>query len=76
MHVAGAISVPFYTVNDYAAQIPKDRWILTYCACPHAASVKARDALRALGYKNVAVLDEGINVWRDKGYPVRGGSKP
>lgn len=76
MHVAGAISVPFYTVNDYAAQIPKDRWILTYCACPHAASVKARDALRALGYKKVAVLDEGINVWRDRGYPVRGGSKP
>lgn len=76
MHVAGAVSVPFYTVNDYAAQIPKDRWILTYCACPHAASVKARDALRALGYKRVAVLDEGINVWRDRGYPVRGGSKP
>jgi len=76
MHVAGAISVPFYTVNDYAAQIPKDRWILTYCACPHAASVKARDALRALGYKKVAVLDEGINVWRDRGYPVRGGAKP
>jgi cytochrome c oxidase cbb3-type subunit III len=76
MHVAGAISVPFYTVNDYAAQIPKDRWILTYCACPHAASVKARDALRALGYKKVAVLDEGINVWRDRGYPVRCGSKP
>jgi cytochrome c oxidase cbb3-type subunit III len=76
MHVAGSISVPFYTVNEYAAQIPKDRWILTYCACPHAASVKARDALRALGYKKVAVLDEGINVWRDRGYPVRGGSKP
>lgn len=76
MHVAGAISVPFYTVNDYAAQIPKDRWILTYCACPHAASVKARDALRALGYKRVAVLDEGINVWRDRGYPVRGSAKP
>jgi cytochrome c oxidase cbb3-type subunit 3/ubiquinol-cytochrome c reductase cytochrome c subunit len=76
MHVAGAVSVPFYTVNDYAAQIPKDRWILTYCACPHAASVKARDALRALGYKKVAVLDEGINVWRDRGYPVRGGAKP
>lgn len=76
MHVAGAVSVPFYTVNDYAAQIPKDHWILTYCACPHAASVKARDALRALGYKKVAVLDEGINVWRDRGYPVRGGAKP
>lgn len=77
MHVAGAISVPFYMVEQYAKEIPKDRYILTYCACPHAASVKARDALRALGYKRVAVLDEGINVWRDRGYPVRGGgTKP
>lgn len=75
-HIAGAVSVPFYQVNDYATQIPKDRWILTYCACPHAASVKARDAFRALGYKKVAVLDEGILVWRDRGYPIRGGHKP
>lgn len=77
MHVAGAISVPFYMVEQYAKEIPEDRYILTYCACPHAASVKARDALRGLGYKRVAVLDEGINVWRDRGYPVRGGgTKP
>ena len=76
MHVAGSISVPFYEAEKYAPQIPKDRWILTYCACPHGASVKGRDALRALGYPHVAVLDEGINVWRDRGYPVRGGPKP
>jgi cytochrome c oxidase cbb3-type subunit III len=76
MHIAGAISVPFYDVEAYAAQIPRDRFILTYCACPHAASVKARDALRALGFAHVAVLDEGILAWRDRGYPVRGGAKP
>lgn len=76
MHVAGAISVPFYEVEAYAPQIPKDVYILTYCACPHAASVKARDALRKLGYPKVAVLDEGILAWRDRGYPVRGGAKP
>lgn len=76
MHIAGAISVPFYDVDKYAPQIPKDRFILTYCACPHAASVKARDAFRRLGYTNVAVLDEGILAWRDRGYPVRGGPKP
>lgn len=75
-HVAGAISVPFYQVNEYAPQIPKDKWIITYCACPHAASVKARDAFRALGYKKAAVLDEGILFWRDHGNPIRGGAKP
>ncbi len=75
-HVVGAISVPFYEVEAYAKQIPKDRYILTYCACPHAVSVKARDTLRKLGYARAAVLDEGIMVWRDRGYGVRGGAKP
>jgi cytochrome c oxidase cbb3-type subunit 3/ubiquinol-cytochrome c reductase cytochrome c subunit len=76
MHIAGAISVPFYQVSEYAKQIPKDRYILTYCACPHAESVKVRDALRGLGYTKAAVIDEGMLAWRDRGYPVRGGAKP
>jgi rhodanese-related sulfurtransferase len=76
MHIAGAISVPFYEVNEYAKQLPKDRYILTYCGCPHAESGKARDALRALGYPRAAVMDEGLFAWRDRGYPVRGGAKP
>lgn len=77
MHVAGALSVPQYDADKYAPQIPKDRWILTYCACPHAASVRLRDALRKLGYPKVAVLDEGILAWRERGYPTRGGpTKP
>jgi cytochrome c oxidase cbb3-type subunit 3/ubiquinol-cytochrome c reductase cytochrome c subunit len=76
MHIAGAISVPFYQVEAFSKEIPKDRYILTYCGCPHAESVKVRDALRRLGYPRVAVIDEGILVWRDRGYPVRGGAKP
>jgi cytochrome c oxidase cbb3-type subunit 3/ubiquinol-cytochrome c reductase cytochrome c subunit len=76
MHIAGAISVPFYEAEAFSKQLPKDRYILTYCACPHAESVKVRNALRALGYPRAAVIDEGINVWRDRGYPVRGGAKP
>ena len=75
-HIVGAIDVPFYKVEAFAPQIPKDKWILTYCACPHAASVKARDAFRKLGYKKVAVIDEGILTWRDRGYPTHAGAKP
>jgi cytochrome c oxidase cbb3-type subunit 3 len=76
MHIAGAISVPFYQTADYAAQLPKDRTIVTYCACPHAESGQVRDALRKLGYPRVSGIDEGLLVWRDRGYPVRGGPKP
>jgi cytochrome c oxidase cbb3-type subunit 3 len=76
MHIAGAISVPFYEVEAYAKQLPKDRYILSYCGCPHAESGKVRDALRLLAYPRAAVIDEGLLAWRDRGYPVRGGAKP
>ncbi len=76
MHIVGAISVPFYEVDAYAKQIPKDRWVFAYCACPHAESGKVQAALRSLGYKRVAVINEGLNAWRDRGYPVHGGPKP
>lgn len=76
MHVAGAINVPFYEVEAYAKQLPKDRYIVSYCGCPHAESGKVRDALRTLGFPRTAVMDEGLYAWRDRGYPVRGGAKP
>ena len=76
MHIKGAISVPFYQVADYAKQLPRTAYVLTYCACPHAESGQVRDALRKLGYPRAAVIDEGLLVWRDRGYPVRGGPKP
>lgn len=76
MHIVGAISVPFYDVDKYAKQIPKDRYILTYCACPHAESMKVQAALRELGYKRVAVINEGLFAWRDRGYPIHGGALP
>lgn len=76
MHIPGAISVPFYDVEKYAPQIPKDKWILNYCACPHGSSVHGRDAFRKAGYKKVSVIDEGILAWRERGYGVRGGAKP
>jgi cytochrome c oxidase cbb3-type subunit 3 len=75
-HIVGAISVPFYDVGAYAAQIPKDKYIVTYCGCPHAVSGQSRDAFRALGYPRVAVLDEGVYVWKERGYPVKSGPLP
>ena len=75
-HIAGAISVPFSEVEAYAAQIPKDRYMITYCGCPHAVSVQARDAFRRLGYPRAAVLDEGVYVWQDRGYPMKAGAEP
>lgn len=69
-HVRGAISVPFYDVDKAAAQLPRDRWIIAYCVCPHAMSGKALDRLRELGFEKTAILDEGFYEWALRGYPV------
>jgi len=75
-HITGAISVPFYRVDAYLPELPKERFVITYCACPHAESGAAATVLRARGYPRVAVLDEGFKVWRSRGYPVRSGGTP
>jgi cytochrome c oxidase cbb3-type subunit III len=75
-HIAGAADVPFYQASDYLFALPKDKWLVCYCACPHAESGALADALLANGFTKVTILDEGFNVWRDRGYPVRSGPNP
>ena len=75
-HIAGATSVPFFDVAKYLDRLPRDRWIVTYCACPHAASVSAADSLGRAGFTRVRVLDEGYNVWKERGYATREGPNP
>jgi cytochrome c oxidase cbb3-type subunit 3/ubiquinol-cytochrome c reductase cytochrome c subunit len=69
-HVEGSVSVPFYEVDQAVEYLPKDRWIITYCVCPHAMSGKALDRLREHGFEKTAILDEGFFEWVSRGYPV------
>lgn len=69
-HIAGAINLPFYDIGDYVDELPRDRWVVAYCGCPHAVSGQAADVLIAAGFERVAVLDEGFYEWEDAGYPV------
>jgi cytochrome c oxidase cbb3-type subunit 3 len=75
-HIAGAVSVPFYDPQPYLASLPKDAWLVCYCACPHAESGQLAGKLAANGFTKVTVLDEGINVWRARGYSTRSGTDP
>ena len=44
--------------------IPKDREIVTYCACPNdEASIEAAQILQASGFKRVSVLKGGWQGW-------------
>jgi rhodanese-related sulfurtransferase len=75
-HIPGAVSLPYHD-HSQLERIPNDgTWVVAYCACPHHASGEVVDALRRKGYKNTAVLDEGILFWRDKGFPLAGEAVP
>ena len=73
-HITGAVSVPFYDPSPYFAALPKDTWLVCYCACPHAESGQLAQQLGAQGFTKVAVLDEGLGVWKARGYPVTSGA--
>jgi cytochrome c oxidase cbb3-type subunit 3/ubiquinol-cytochrome c reductase cytochrome c subunit len=70
LHIAGAISTPYYEPKSLD-DIPNDgTWVLAYCACPHHVSGQVVEELRKRGYKNTAVIDEGVFAWQQKKYPV------
>lgn len=75
-HIPGAIPVPYYKEPEtFVEDIPNDStWIVAYCACPHAASGQVISKLKKYGFKNTAILDEGILVWSQLGYPVQSGN--
>jgi cytochrome c oxidase cbb3-type subunit 3/ubiquinol-cytochrome c reductase cytochrome c subunit len=71
-HIPGAISFPYHDKSNID-RIPTDgTWVVAYCACPHHASGEVVDALREHHYPKTAVLDEGILVWKQLGYPIAG----
>ena len=44
--------------------IPRDREVVTYCACPHEeTSIRAAQLLIASGFKRVRALKGGWNSW-------------
>jgi cytochrome c oxidase cbb3-type subunit 3 len=75
-HIAGAVSVPFYDPDPYVSELPKDAWLVCYCACPHAESGQLAQKLMAKGFTKVTVLDEGLGVWRARKYETRMGLEP
>ena len=72
-HLVGAVSIPFYTVAEVAADLPRDVTYVTYCGCPHAVSTQAANALLEADIESVVVLDEGYYFWVDQGWPTEAG---
>ena len=75
-HIEGAASVPYYDPTSYFDKLPKDTWLVAYCACPHAESQTLAQKLLDAGFPKVTVLDEGFGSWKAKGNPVASGNGP
>ncbi|MFT4738946.1 MAG: mono/diheme cytochrome c family protein/rhodanese-related sulfurtransferase [Paraglaciecola sp.] len=74
-HIPGSVPVPYYEEPEaFVEDLPNDgTWIVVYCACPHAASQRVINTLKRYGYENTAIIDEGVLVWAQLGYPVKNG---
>jgi cytochrome c oxidase cbb3-type subunit III len=68
-HITGAVSIPYHDLARLK-DIPKDTWVIAYCACPHHLSGIVVDELIKRGHKKALVLDEGVLEWHRRGYPV------
>ncbi len=68
-HITGAVSIPYHDMKRLS-EVPKDTWVIAYCACPHHLSGVVVDELKKRGHARALILDEGINVWHQRGYPV------
>lgn len=72
-HIQGSVPIPYYYENfdGVTGDLPTDgTWIISYCECPRAAAESVNRKLRAKGFRNTAVLWEGIQGWISLGYPV------
>jgi cytochrome c oxidase cbb3-type subunit III len=65
--------VPAYDPEPYFATLPRDTWLVCYCACPHAQSGQLAQKLKDKGFTKVTVLDEGLGYWKTKGYGMSSG---
>ncbi len=75
-HIAGAVSVPFYDPAPYLSGLPRDSWLVAYCACPHAESGTLAKKLLEAGFSKVTTIDEGLPYWKTRKYGVRAGLAP
>jgi rhodanese-related sulfurtransferase len=70
-HIKGARSVPLGLIAEQADELPRDKLLVTYCACTHEQlSVRAVEELKKHGIENAAALLGGWDEWQRAGLPT------
>ena len=69
--IPGALAVDLDDLDSTLAQIPRDREVVVYCACPNEASaVRVALLLRERGIHRVRPLAGGIDAWVGAGMEI------
>jgi len=67
----GALHVPLQDVARRLKELPRDRDIILYCACPSEASAaRVAKILMNHGFKRFRPLYGGLDAWVAAGYDV------
>ena len=73
----GARSIPIKELESNLKSIPRAGRVVLYCDCPQATLIQ--DAFQVLkddhGYRNIAIMPEGIKGWLQRKLPVVSGAK-
>lgn len=70
-HIKGALSLPKEKIAGRLGELPEDKLIVSYCACPaEHLSIDASLQIRRLGRQNVAALVGGLRAWFREGLPT------
>jgi molybdopterin/thiamine biosynthesis adenylyltransferase/rhodanese-related sulfurtransferase len=71
-HIPGAVHVPrgYLESRIDGAVGDRDRRVIVYCASGQRSALAAHTLAEQLGYTNVASMNGGITLWKDRGYKV------
>jgi sulfur-carrier protein adenylyltransferase/sulfurtransferase len=71
-HIPGAKHVPRgYLESRIEGAVPdRDQRVVLYCASGQRSALAANTLKEQLGYENVASMNGGITLWKDRGYQV------
>jgi membrane protein DedA with SNARE-associated domain/rhodanese-related sulfurtransferase len=69
--IPGALHMSMDEVDSRLGELPRDRDIILYCACPNeVSSARVALLLQRKGFLHVRPLLGGIDAWRERKYPT------
>jgi rhodanese-related sulfurtransferase len=69
--IPGALRISPEELEQRHHDIPRDRDVILFCACPNdATAAKMALMLKRRGISRVRPLAGGIDAWREQNYPV------